>query len=139
MYFLDTSYVLALELENDQYHHLAQQHWQGIRVRLPPILTSTYVFDEIVTFFNSRGYHKKAVEVGTMLLTSPSIAMVHVEEHLFHEAWNMFVQHDDKRFSLTDCVSFELMKTRQIIKALSFDHHFVQAGFQKEPNVETYR
>jgi len=47
---LDTSYILALELTSDQYHRPAQQHWQQLRANLPPMLTSTYVFDEIVTF-----------------------------------------------------------------------------------------
>ena len=49
---LDTSYILALELTSDQYHRPAQQHWQQLRANLPPMLTSTYVFDEIVTFFS---------------------------------------------------------------------------------------
>lgn len=133
MYFLDTSYILAIELRNDQNHHRAQLHWQKFRGNLPDILTTTYVFDEIVTFFNSRDQHKKAIEVGTLLLTSAKITLVHVESSLFQQSWAYFVRHQDKRFSLTDCVSFVLMRQYQITNVFTFDNHFKQAGFQMEP------
>ncbi len=35
----------------------------------------------------------------------------------------------DKDWSLVDCLSFEVMKSRGITYALAFDHHFEQAGF----------
>jgi predicted nucleic acid-binding protein len=57
--FLDTSYLLALELAHDQHHPAAVAHWHSLAQRLPALVTTTYVFDETVTFFNSRGYHAK--------------------------------------------------------------------------------
>jgi len=36
----------------------------------------------------------------------------------------------DKDWSLTDCISFELMRRRRLTRALAFDHHFEQAGFE---------
>lgn len=130
--FLDTGYVLALELSNDQNHRAAAQHWRSLKKRLPPLVT-TSVFDEVVTYFNSRGYHAKAVEVGNRLLTSPSIQFVQVDEALFMEGWQYFQQHQDKDYSLTDCISFLVIKRFRIETALAFDQHFVQAGFQKVP------
>jgi predicted nucleic acid-binding protein len=62
--FIDTGYPLALDLANDQNHSMAKPHWQSLLDALPPLITTSYVFDETVTFFNSRGYHAKAVEVG---------------------------------------------------------------------------
>lgn len=41
-----------------------------------------------------------------------------------------FVSHDDKTYSLTDCISFVIMQGRAISEALTFDVHFTQAGFQ---------
>jgi uncharacterized protein len=131
--FLDTGYVLALELLNDQNHRAAAQHWRSLKKRLPPLVTTSYVFDEVVTYFNSRGYHAKAVEVGNRLLQSPSVQFVQVDEGLFMEGWQYFQQHQDKSYSLTDCISFVVMKKLKIETALAFDQHFVQAGFKKVP------
>ena len=131
--FLDTGYVLALELANDRNHRAASKHWRSLRKRLPRLVTTSYVFDEIVTYFNSREYHAKAVEVGNRLLTSPSIQFIQVDGELFREGWQYFQQHQDKDYSLTDCLSFVVMKKLKIETALAFDQHFVQAGFKKVP------
>ncbi len=132
-YFLDTGYVLALELANDQNHTKASEHWQSVRAATARLLTSSYVFNEIVTFLNHRGFHAKAVEVGSNLRSSLNVDFFHVGQPLFDAAWEYFKQHADKTYSLTDCVSFVLMKNLGIAKALAFDRHFTQAGFQVEP------
>jgi hypothetical protein len=41
----------------------------------------------------------------------------------------LFDQHQDKDWSLCDCMSFVLMRERGLDSALTVDHHFVQAGF----------
>jgi predicted nucleic acid-binding protein len=51
--FLDTGYVIALEAADDQYHDAAVQHWRGFIAQLSPLVTTSYVFDEVVTFFNT--------------------------------------------------------------------------------------
>lgn len=131
--FLDTSYVLALELSGDQNHRSARKHWQATRKKLPPLVTTAYVFDEIVTSLNKRGYHGKAIEVGNRLLTSPAVRFVQVDDELFREGWQYFQQHHDKAHSLTDCISFVVMRRRKLETAFAFDQHFVQAGFKQVP------
>lgn len=91
------------------------------------------MLDEVATFFNSRGRHGKAVEVVERLLASPSVQVVHVDEELFGAAWTYFAKRSDKRFSLTDCVSFVLMQRLGIETALTFDAHYAQAGFSTIP------
>jgi uncharacterized protein len=131
--FLDTGYLIALEAADDQHHNEALAHWQVLGRSLPPLVTTSYVFDEVVTFFNSRNPHAKAVETGKLLLESPSITLVHIDEVLFREAWRYFVQYTDKSYSLTDCASFLVMKRLRIRTALTFDKHFTQAGFEQKP------
>ena len=131
--FLDTSYLLALELAHDQNHAPAQAHWRNVAQRLPPLVTTTYVFDETVTFFNSRGYHAKAVQIGNNLLHSPSLQLIHVNEALFYEGWQFFTRHQDKQYSLTDCISFIVMQQFGITTVYTFDHHFTPAGFTQVP------
>jgi len=52
--FVDTSYLLALELANDQNHRVAMQHWRAVVLSLPPLIITSYLFDEVVTCFNLR-------------------------------------------------------------------------------------
>ncbi len=132
--FVDTSYLIALENGDDQYHKIASSHWSEVaKLSSPSLVTSSYVFAELVTLLNNRSAHSKAVELGENLLTSRLFNLVHVDEELFHEAWDYFQQHKDKRYSLTDCVSFVLMRRFGITAALTFDKHFAQAGFSQLP------
>lgn len=132
-YFADTSYWLALELTDDQNHGSALAHWLKLVKTSFAIVTTSYVFDETITYLNSRNHHEKAVEVGENLLLSPTIELVHIDESLFFEGWTMFQKYQDKRYSLTDCLSFVVMKEKGLETALTFDKHFVQAGFNSEP------
>lgn len=126
---LDTSYLIALEALDDQYHKTAVAHWNGLLQNLPLLVTTSYVLDEVATFFNSRNLHSKAVETGDSILSSPSIRFIHVDESLFYDGWAYFKKHDDKSYSLTDCISFIVMNRLGIVSALTFDEHFKQAGY----------
>jgi uncharacterized protein len=132
--FVDTGYLLALERRTDENHRRALGHWRAFRGRaLPRLVTTTYVFDEVVTYLNSRGLHVSAVKTGKRLLGSPSVELVRVSDGLFRAAFDLLERRPDKRYSLTDCVSFALMCERGISVALSFDRHFDQEGFVREP------
>ena len=131
--FLDTNYVIALEVSDDQHHSDAQEHWTKLLESPLSLVTTSYVLDEVVTFLNSRRHHSKAVRIGNNLLTGSLIHLIHVDKDLFYEGWRYFEQHADKTFSLTDCISFVLMKRLEITEALTFDRHFGQAGFVKLP------
>ncbi len=136
IYFLDTSYIIALEIKNEQDHQQVLQHWQTLVSLQPFLLTSTYIFDEVVTFFNSRRLHQKAIEIGNRLLKSPDIELIDIDQQLFNQGWQYFQKHQDKTYSLTDCLSFIIMQNRNLSTALTLDHHFLQAGFQRLPYLE---
>jgi hypothetical protein len=36
----------------------------------------------------------------------------------------------DKKWGVADCISFEIMSHFEVREALTFDEHFVQAGYQ---------
>ena len=131
--FVDTGYLVALEAADDQHHAAALRHWHAFMQTRPQLVTTSFVLDEVATFFNSRGRHAKAVEIGERVLGSPSVQLIHVDEDLFAAAWSYFRRRGDKRFSLTDCVSFVLMQRLGIEAALAFDAHFAQAGFRTLP------
>jgi uncharacterized protein len=130
--FLDTGYLVALEDADDENHRTAREHLDGLG-RMSTLTTTSYVLDEVVTFFNVRGQHAKAVEVGERLLGSPSVEMIHVGEDLLRRGFGLLQVRPDKDYSLTDCVSFVLMRERGISVAFAFDRHFEQEGFVREP------
>jgi hypothetical protein len=132
-YFLDTSYILSLEIKNDSAHQQVLQNWASLAMFSTFLVTTTYVFDEVVTFFNSRNLHYKAVEIGNRLLESKDIELLEIEGTLFNQGWQYFQKHKDKSYSLTDCLSFIVMQEREIVTALTLDNHFRQAGFQILP------
>jgi hypothetical protein len=77
--FVDTGYLIALEDADDGNHQVAVQHREGLG-EMPLMTTTSYVADEVVTFFDVRGQHGKAVELGEALLGSVPVKMVHVGE-----------------------------------------------------------
>ena len=131
--FLDTGYLVAEALGNDQHHAAARRHWINVSQDQLDLVTTTLVLVETVTFINARGFHSKAVSVWNMLLNSPSVHIIPVDTPLLLEGWEYFQRHDDKRYSLTDCVSFVVMQNYGIYTAFAFDRDFIQAGFIIEP------
>jgi predicted nucleic acid-binding protein len=130
--FIDSGFLIALNAADDQYHQRALDHWRRIG-QTTSLLTTTYIVDEVVTFFNNRGRHAKAVAIGKLLITSGWVELLHVDEDLFRAGWEYLVKHADKQYSLTDCISFVVMQRRDVKEALTFDAHFQQAGFRRVP------
>lgn len=130
---LDSAFLIALTMEGDQNHLRAQSTWRQVTEQKYRLVTTTFILDEVATFLNNRGEHELAVETGEQLLTSPTVEMIDVQRPLVDRGWMYFVRHHDKRYSLTDCISFTVMTDRAISEALTFDAHFIQAGFQTLP------
>ncbi|MEE3718946.1 hypothetical protein V2H45_19560 [Tumidithrix elongata RA019] len=51
------------------------------------------------------------------------------KEDLHQEAIDLLRNRLDKNYSLCDAVSFVLMRSKGVIKALTTDRHFEQEGF----------
>jgi len=62
--FLDTGYLVAIENAEDDNHPTAREHFDGFG-RMSMVTTTSYILDEVVTFFNVRGRHAKVVGVGS--------------------------------------------------------------------------
>ena len=97
------------------------------------LVTSSYIFDEIITLVLARLGHKKAVKVGQVLLNPKVVELVRVGAADEWSAWQLFQQRSDKMYSFTDCTSFVLMRRLKLTKALTLDEHFAQEGFEVVP------
>lgn len=60
---------------------------------------------------------------------NPNARIEPCSDQLLQEGIDLYDQRPDKDWSLTDCISFVVMRKQSITEALTGDHHFEQAGF----------
>jgi uncharacterized protein len=125
--FIDTLFVIALINRRDQYHpqalDLAEQ-FEG-----DPLLVTDAVLLEIGNAL-ARSYKQEAVEIIEQFLAAEEVEVVHLTPRLFAQGFALYKSHQDKAWGLVDCISFIVMREARVNQALTFDQHFVQAGFQ---------
>lgn len=131
--FVDTSGWVALFDKADKYHRRTVKEWNKLQGRSLHLLTSDYIIDETLTHLSDACGRHVAVSFGGWLLRTNYIEIARVDETMWDNAWQMFQVYDDKEWSFTDCVSFNLMQAYRLWVAFTFDHHFEQAGFQLWP------
>jgi len=123
--FVDTSAWYAIIDKNDQDHAAAVSK---IQILDRPLVTSNYIFDEILTLLQARLGPSIAIPFGQKLWDQEVSALVRITEEDEEKAWRVFRQYTDKGFSFTDCTSFALMERLDINTVFAFDDHFVQYG-----------
>jgi uncharacterized protein len=63
------------------------------------------------------------------LTTLAALTIVPAERALMLDGLALYEARPDKEWSLTDCISFVVMKQQGILEAVTADRHFEQAGF----------
>ena len=124
--FLDTLFVVAFLNERDAYYSKAIELTNVFENQ--PLVTTDAVLLEIGNAF-SRSGKVVAVEFIDTLIQSPEVEIVRLTPELFEQSFQLYRTYLDKQWGLVDCISFTVMKQRGITSALTFDGHFVQAGF----------
>lgn len=123
--FIDTSAWYAYVDKSDADHTAAVKLVKNLD---RPLITSNYIFDEILTLSKVKiGYHV-AINLGQKLWNQEVATLIRVTEKDESRAWDIFVQYEDKGFSFTDCTSFAIMERLKINTAFAFDDHFIQFG-----------
>lgn len=127
--FVDTSYFIAVLLPRDQWHVGASRY----AISDMTAYTSSLVVNETVSLMQSRGYLSSALEFLQKSRESGDIQVVHADAMLQAEGWDLFHRWGGAGANAVDCVSFAIMKSFSIRKALTFDRHFRTAGFEILP------
>lgn len=129
MVFADTGYWIALANPRDKLHGRAIEATQN--VARAKIITTEMVLVELLNSFSESGKLRKAAgELAERLRMHHGVSVVSQTQEQFDSALRLYIQMADKKWSLTDCASFRVMQEEGLEAALTYDQHFVQAGFQ---------
>nr|BAL57936.1 PilT domain-containing protein [uncultured Acetothermia bacterium]BAL58550.1 PilT domain-containing protein [Candidatus Acetothermum autotrophicum] len=129
--FVDTAGWLALVNKDDQFHNKAQAIRDQLLSSPVSFITTEWVLLEVANGLSKRRFRKAAVRLLEAIYRSPNIRVVRIDPYLWDKAWNLFKKSRDKDWSLTDCMSFVVMRDEGIRQAFTTDRHFEQAGFLK--------
>jgi len=124
MIFLDSSFVVAYKVENDEHHDKAIDIMIGISEgKYGDVVISDYVFDEVVTVLSNKTKNIRAsIEVGDILLISSDI--LYLNKEIFENAWRIFKEQEGTKFSFIDCSNLAVMERMGIKNIATFDGDF---------------
>lgn len=128
---IDTGALLALASSRDQYHQRAVATERRFRQGGGRWVGSTLVLAEL------HGHLLRRIDADTARRTVGAVLVDSAFE--WHDATSDLVQaaidrwltrFADQRFSLTDAVTFELMRRERLPSAFAYDSDFITAGFE---------
>lgn len=134
--FLDTSGWLAAASAHEHHHREVVAAYNDLVQRRVVLVTTNLVLAEM----HALVVRHRGAAAGCSLLdaiySDPSYRVVAVTRELEATATDRWLRpFRDQAFSLTDAVSFEVMRSERIGEALALDRHFEIAGYQLLPRL----
>jgi len=128
--FVDTSAWYAFVDRTDPGHGSVVAALKSQRGRL---VTSDYVFDEIVTLLRYRAGWAAAHRLGEVLWSGRVAQLSRISPADCERAWQLFARRDDQRLSFTDYTSMVLIERLKLTIALTLDSDFRALGLVTLP------
>ena len=125
--FADTFAFLAWLNPRDHAHALVSAYLDGFTGR---IVTTEWVLMEVADALSAPAARSTAVAFLKAVREDALFEVVGYVQAVYQAGFDLFAKRPDKAWSLTDCISFEVMNERGLTDALTSDHHFEQAGFR---------
>lgn len=125
--FADSFYFFALINPRDDVHRRAVEFSQSLNV---PVITTPWVLTELADGLSRSSFRGTFSLILEKFRADPLNIIIPASDALFDAGCGMYKARPDKQWSLTDCISFVVMRQRDLTNALTGDHHFAQAGFK---------
>ena len=125
--FADTHFYVALLSSRDSAHAAAAR-WQA-SPEIREVVTTSWVLVELADCMRLPDERVVTARFIAALRQAPQTVVVPVSEAALWNGFELYRRRTDKEWSLTDCISFVVMKEQGLTQALTGDHHFEQAGF----------
>ncbi|MFH1566059.1 MAG: PIN domain-containing protein [bacterium] len=128
--FIDTNALVALNNSSDTLHNKALETAKKLNTGTYLYYIGLNILIETLTIVSQRCGKKQAnallkeLRSGTYTIINPLQEDIIVAEEIFVSA-------KSKNLSYSDCLSFAIMKTRNILQTFSFDIHFKKQGFKR--------
>ena len=127
-FFTDTFYYVALLDRKDDFHERVAEFTEGFTGFF---VTTRWVLAEVGNALAGTRHRATVANFLRDIETDPSVKVIADSDALYARGVSLFGGRSDKEWSLTDCISFVVMKDEDLIEALTRDHHFTQAGFRE--------
>ena len=127
MILLNSGYLIAILMVDDALHSRARAWSSHIQ---EPVVVTEQVIWEAVNYLSEPRSRQAAHVLVDHMKNDPACELIYASPELFHAGLSLHRERPDKEWSLTDCISFYVMRERKIKRALAYDHHFEQAGFE---------
>ena len=124
--FVDTYALIAWLNPRDAAHSGVREYLAAYAGRL---VTTEWVLMEVADALAAPSARQAVIEFLQSIRIDSSYEVVGYEDEAYGAGFALFSTHHDKEWSLTDCISFGVMRDRNLVDALTADHHFRQAGF----------
>ena len=131
MTFVDTSALIALLDGSETKHTACAREWRQLLADDEPLVTSSYVLVETYALAQRR----LGIDAVRTLTTDyvPLLAVDWIDETVHGAGLASLLTANRRELSLVDCVSFEIMRRRDIAKAFALDADFTKQGFSVAP------
>ena len=127
--FADSLYWIAIVRPNDSWGPSAKAAREKLGEAI--LVTTDEVLTEFLAALGASGaaLRQKAVKMVRAILANANVKVMPQARDGFLRGLQKYEDRLDKEYSLTDCISMNVMETQGISEVLTNDHHFEQEGF----------
>lgn len=123
--FIDTSALVALLVDKEQFHLKVVRKYKDYRQARTVLFTSYYILDEL---FTRLLYYKvdirKHIQKLKDSIAANELTVLQIDDTLFNKSVDIFLKFSDHKISFTDATSYILYKDFALDEVFTLDDDF---------------